>query len=187
MTSTSTSNVASTSGVPQRGQPGPFPVIVVRPATATIPAYLRRHRGCRRGANQLAAALTEQCRAVLKAGPSLDDDIWLDLDDPRRCLLFLPDRQVVEDLIRQAPVVAAAPPPGTVRIGRDLQGRPVVVLLHGPHWSLVLRRGHPDPAAWVFLGVADPCALRLHGGRELSVDWDEMTRDVYRILTGGTG
>ncbi|MEU7874291.1 hypothetical protein [Dactylosporangium sp. NPDC049140] len=184
MTATSTSNTGASAppaGVPRRGQPGPFPVIVVRPATAPVPAYLRQHRRCRRGANLLAAARTGQCHAVRTVRPS-PDDIWLDLDDPRDYLLVLPDRQVVENLIRQAPVVVA-PPPG----GRDRQARPIVVLLHGPRWSLVLRRGHPYPVGVGAPGEAGPCALRLHGTRELSVDRDGMTRDVYRLLTGDAG
>jgi hypothetical protein len=189
VTSTSTQPAvpaAPRAGASRSGQPGPFPVVVVRAATVTLPAYLRRQRGRQRGANQLAAALTDRSRAACVPGHSLDHSFWINLDDPHDYLLYLPARQVVDDLIRQARVLAAAPPPGAVRIGRDRQGRPVVVVLHGPHWSLVLCRAHPDPAAWAFLD-ANQYSFRFHGVRELSVDWDEMIGDVYRTLTGGTG
>nr|BFE56364.1 hypothetical protein GCM10020063_008900 [Dactylosporangium thailandense] len=110
----------------------------------------------------------------------------MNLDDPQD-LLCLPERHVVRDLIRQARVLAAAPPPGTVRIGRDRQGRPVVVVLHGLHWSLVLRGADPSPAVWAFLGPAGRHSFCCCGVGERSVEWDEMTRDVYATLSGGIG
>jgi len=60
---------------------------------------------------------------------------------------------VVGDIIAQAPVLAGAAPPGAVRVGRDGRGRPVAAVLHAPRWSLVLRRAHPNPAVWVFIGA----------------------------------
>ncbi|MGI5243374.1 hypothetical protein [Dactylosporangium sp. CA-139066] len=184
MTSTSTSPAGPSAS--RAGQPGPFPVFIVRAATVTLPGYLRRQRGRQRGANQLAAALTEQCRAAGNPGHEVDHGCWINLDDPYDELRSLTDRPVVADLVRQARVLAEAPPPGAVRIGRDRLGRPVVVVLHGRHWSLVLRRAHPTPAAWVFLD-ANGYRVRVHGVRELSVEWDEMTRDVYRSLSGSIG
>lgn len=99
----------------------------------------------------------------------------------------MPTRKVVQDIIEQAPVLAAAPPPGAVRIGRDARGRPVVAVLHAPQWSLVLRRAHPDPVVWAFIGAIGKFSFRFCGSRELRVAWDEMTRAVYTTLTGDSG
>jgi hypothetical protein len=169
------------------GEPGPFPVVVVHPATVTLPGYLRWHRRRQRGANRLAAELTEQCRAALQPGHGLDGGFGVNLDDPRDYGLYLPGRQVVCGIIRQARALAAAPPPGAVRIGRDRRARPVVAVLHGPRWSLVLRRADQYPAVWVFLGAADGYGLRFYGTGEVSTQWYEMARDVYTTLTGDTG
>ncbi len=167
--------------------PGPFPVVVVRPATATLPSYLRRHQPWQRAATQLAAALTEQPRAAVGPGHLVDDGIGVNLDDPHNLLLWLPGREPVANIIRHARVLSAAPPPGAVRIGRDHRGRPVVAVLHAARWSLVLRRAAAGPAVWAFLAATGQLSLRFHGIRELGAAWDEMTRDVYATLTGGTG
>ncbi|WP_432830892.1 hypothetical protein [Dactylosporangium sp. CA-092794] len=167
--------------------PGPFPIVVVRPATAILPGYLRRHQPWQRAANQLAAALTEQSRAALGPGHLVDDGMSVNLDDPHAFLLWLPGREVVGNIIRYARVLAAAPPPGAVRIGRDYRGRPVVAVLHAARWSLVLRRADPGPAVWVFLAAVGPLGLRCHGFGELGAAWDAMTRDVYATLAGGIG
>ncbi len=74
-----------------------------------------------------------------------------------------------------------------MRIGRDHRGRPVVAVLHAARWSLVLRRAAAGPAVWAFLAATGQLSLRFHGIRELGAAWDEMTRDVYATLTGGTG
>jgi hypothetical protein len=186
MTSTTTPRTAQTArrnGAGHGGKPGPFPVIIVRPATVTLPSYLREQRRRQRSANQLAAELTEQCRIDRHR---FVDQIGVDLDHPYDYELWFRDRQVVCHIIRQARALATAPPPGAVRIGRDRRARPAVAVLHGPQWSLVLRRACPYPAAWVLVGTSELC-LRLYGTRELSVEWDEMTRDVYTTLTGDTG
>ena len=185
MTSTSTPRT----GQPTRrtrarhAKPGPFPVVIIRPATVTLPHYLHEHRRRQGAANQLAAELTEQCRMDRHR---FIDQIGVDLDNHYDYLMWLPDLQVVSDIVGQARALAAAPPPGAVRIGRDRLARPAVAALHGPRWSLVLRRGRPYPAAWLLCGESEAC-LRLYGTPELSVDWDEMTRDVYATLTGDTG
>ena len=168
-------------------QTGPFPSLIVRPATATPPTYLRRHVRRQGNANRLAAALTERCRAGLGPGSLLEGDIWVDIDDPRDDWWYLPSRQVVDDIIAQAPVLAADAPPGAVRVGRDGRGRPVVAVLHAPRWSLVLRRVHPDPAGWVFIGATGKRGFRFCGSRARSVAWQDMTRAVYTTLTGDTG
>jgi len=152
----------------------------------TLPSYLRRHRRRQRAANQLAADLTDQCRTDIDPRHRVADGIGVNLDDPYDYLVWLPDRQVVCDIIRQARVLAAAAPPGAVRIGRDRWARPVVAVLHAPQWSLVLRRARPYPAVWAY-HAADGCGLCFYGTRELSIEWDEMTRDVYTTLTGDTG
>jgi hypothetical protein len=189
MTSTPTHQVVPSAqgrtGTPQCRQPGPFPALVVRPATVTLPSYLRRHRRRQRAANQLAAALTDQCRAAVGPGHGLDGSVGVSLDDPRDYLLYVPGRQVVCDVIGQAPVLAAAPPPGAVRIGRDRRGRRVVAVLHAPVWSLVLRRAHPCPVVWAFLRASEH-SFRFCGIGELGVAWDEMARHMYTTLTGDT-
>ena len=131
----------------------------------------------------LSEYLTEQCRIDRHR---FVDQVGVDLDNPYDVELWLRDRQVVGDIIRQALALATAPPPGAVRIGRDRHDRPAVAVLHAPQWSLVLRRADPYPAAWVLVGASELC-LRPYGTRELSVEWDEMTRDVYTTLTGDTG
>jgi hypothetical protein len=160
---------------------------VVRPATATLPSYLRRHRPWQRAANQLAAALTEQSRTAVGPGQLVHHGIGVNLDDPHSFLLWLPRREVVGNIIRYARVLAAAPPPGAVRIGRDRRARPVVAVLHAARWSLVLRRADSGPAVWAFLAATGQLGLRFHGIGELGAAWDEMTRNVYTTLCGGTG
>src|SRR5437762_1531931 len=71
---------------------GPFPTAIVRPATTTPPTYLRRHLRRQGNANQLAAALTEQCRAGLGPGSLLEGDVWVDIDDPRDDWWYVPTR-----------------------------------------------------------------------------------------------
>jgi len=51
----------------------------------------------------------------------------------------------------------------------------------------VLRRAHPDPAAWVFIGATGKRGFRFCGSRQLSVARQDMTRAVYTTLTGDTG
>jgi len=165
----------------------PFPVVVVRPATAAMPAYLGRACVWRGAANRLAAALTNQCRAGLGPGRLLRGGRWVDLDDPRSYLPHLPGRESVREIIRDAHGLAACPPPGAVRIGRDPRGRPVVAVLHAPRWSLVLRHGAPRPAVWAFLAATGRAGLRLHGTGELGLAWEQMTSDVYTTLIGDTG
>jgi hypothetical protein len=167
-------------------QPGPFPVVVVRPATITPPRYLRHQRRRQRAANQLAAELTAWSRSDLDPRRRFIDQIGVNLDDHYDYLMFLPDLQAVRDIIDQARALAATPPPCTVRIGRDRIDRPVVVALHAAQWSLVLHRACPYPLAWLLFGASE-LVLRPYGTRVLSVEWDEMTRDVYATLTGDTG
>jgi hypothetical protein len=185
MTSTTTPQTAQPARRRTRTQ-GPFPVVIIRPASTALPSYLREHRGRQRAANQLAADLTAQWRSDLPPSRWFVNHIGLNLDDPHDHLMWLPDGLDVRDIIRQARVLAPAPPPGAVRIGRDWHARPIVVVLHAPQWSLVLHRAHPYPAAWVLLGDNE-LSLCLDGTRELSIEWDEMSRDVYTTLTGDTG
>src|SRR5262245_31304964 len=102
MTSTSTQQTVPSPGhrtAPMCAQRGPFPVVIVRPATTTLPSYLRRQRRRQRAANQPAAALTDQCRGAVGPGHGLDASVGIDLDDPRDYLSYLPGRQVVCDII----------------------------------------------------------------------------------------
>jgi hypothetical protein len=170
----------------RREEPGPFPVVVVRPAARPLPRYLHQHRRRQRAANQLAADLTEWSRSDNHPRHGFIDQIGVNLDHPYDYQPWLGDHQAVDDIIRQAQALATTPPPCTVRIGRDRQSRPVVAALHAPQWSMVLRRACLYPVAWVLVGASD-LLLRPYGTRELSVEWDEMTRDMYTTLTGGTG
>ena len=119
---------------PRNRQPGPFPVVVVRPATTALPAYLHHDRRRQGAANQLAAQLTEFFRIDIQSRQWVDQ-VGVDLDDHYDYLMWLPDLHVVGDIIGQARALATAPPPGAVRIGRDRQARPAVAVLHAPQWS----------------------------------------------------
>ena len=169
-------------------EPGQFPVVIVRPATVTLPTYLRRHRRRVRGANRMAALLTEHSRAAGRPWPALDWGFDINLDEARDYLIYLTaGRDGLREVMRQARALAEAPPLGAVRIGRKRRGRAVVVVLHAPEWSLVLRRAQPYPAVWVFLGAAGGYSFRFYGTGELSTQWYDMARDVYTTLTGDTG
>ncbi len=170
-------------GNPQRE---PFPVVVVRPATITPPSYLRHQRRRQRAANQLAADLTAWSRTDMPPCDEFIAALDVNLDHPDDYPEWVGDRQAVSDIIDQARALATTPPPCAVRIGRDRQDRPVALALHAARWSLVLHRAHPYPVAWLLVGASD-LLLRPYGTRELSVEWDEMTRDVYTTLTGDTG
>ena len=91
-----------------------------------------------------------------------------------------------------APRVAADPAPGTLRIGRDLRGDPVAVLLHADTWSLLLRAARHDhaPRSWVFLDGYDTGHdptdgyFRLdHDSSALGVAWTDMVRTILAITT----
>jgi hypothetical protein len=125
---------------------------VVRTAAATLPSYLRRHRVRQRAGNLLAAALADQCRAAVGLGHCLDGSVGVNLDDACDYLLYLPRAAGGVRHHPPGPVLAAAPPPGAVRIGRDGRARPGRGgAARAGVEPLVLRRAHRCPAVWAFL------------------------------------
>ncbi len=163
-------------------EPEPFPVIVVRPATVKLAPYTRGHRRRQRAANQMAAALTEACREGTPPRPGVDWGVAIDLDDPRDYLTGV--RDLLRRIIDDGPVLAAAPPPGAVRIGRDNRGRAVVVVLHSAAWSLLLCPAQPHPRAWAFLGAYHGTALSIYPADDrLSMQWNDMLDTVFAVLT----
>ncbi|MFC0532111.1 hypothetical protein [Phytohabitans kaempferiae] len=80
-----------------------------------LTAVQRDRRGA---ANQLGHHLTEAARRGIN--PLVDKPMQM----PLRLVPQAPH------IIHAAPALAAAPPPDALRIGRDLRGRPVVVVLH---------------------------------------------------------
>lgn len=163
-------------------EPEPFPVVVVRPATVKLAPYTRRHRRRQRAANQMAAALTEASRDGTPPRPGVDWGMTINLDDPWDFLTGI--RDLLRSLIRDAPVLAAAPPPGAVRIGRDNRGRAAVVVLHAAAWSLLLCPARPHPRAWAFLGAYHGLALSIYTADErLNAQWNDMLDAVSAALT----
>jgi hypothetical protein len=79
--------------------------------------------------------------------------------------------------------LAADPPAGAVRIGRDPRGRVVVIVLHTAAWSLLLCPAQPHPAVWTFLDDRGRHALRFHGGDNLlRMQWTDMADAVCTAL-----
>jgi hypothetical protein len=161
-------------------EPEQFPVTVVRPA-ATVPAALTAaQRARQRRANHLAHDITECARNAVR------DDGHRDVGLPLSMHTIAEVNAAVREIIRDAPGLAAHPPAGAVRIGRDNRGRVVVVVLHAATWSLLLRPGRARPAAWTFLAAYDcELGLCLHSGRDLllQLQWDEM---LDAVLTGAS-
>ena len=149
--------------------PGPFPVTIVRPAMTALPPLTAVQRDRRRAASRLAAILTA---AAVRVKPPKHDTVDL----------YLPVDVAGEDIIREAPRVAAAAPPGAVQVGRDRHGRAVAVAVHGEGWSLVLdaatirNHGWRPPVTWVFLDRPDdPDRFEphdIHGRAYLATSFD---------------
>ncbi|MEU9505360.1 hypothetical protein AB0D32_03630 [Micromonospora sp. NPDC048170] len=122
-----------------------FPVTIVRPATITTPPLTAGQRERRQAAYRLGRELTEAARQARH--PLVDETI---LSTP---LNVIPEAL---DILATAPRIAAAPPPADLRVGRNLRGEPVAVVLHSDRWSLVVRppvavAGHRPPESCVFL------------------------------------
>src|SRR5205809_7858939 len=95
----------------ERRRPGPFPVTIVAPARVTLEALTPGQRERQRAANQMAHRITEASREG--AQPRLDGHLEVTLHHHPGL------RDGVATIIRDAPKLAADPPAGAVRIGRD--------------------------------------------------------------------
>lgn len=146
-TSDSPSTTAARTAVrrPRRRRPGPFPVIITRPATTTAAPLTAIQRRRRRIADQGGAELTAAARRGRRP----------DLEYP--CEASISDLPVASRIIATAAALAANPDPGAFRVGRDLRGRPVAVVLHAEDWSLLIRPARVgfDPTSWTFFNPGD--------------------------------
>lgn len=156
-----------------------FPVVVVRPATVPPTGQTASQRQRQRLANHLAHIITESTRNAMRDGRDTDFDLALSM------YAFPEVTDAVREIIRDAPDLAARPPAGALRVGRDNRGRVTVVVLHAPTWSLLVRPEQPHPAAFAFLDVFNSgLALRLDGDADLlQVRWDDM---LDAVLTAAT-
>lgn len=132
---------------PRRRRPGPFPVIITRPATTTGAPLTAIQRERRRRADQCGAELT--AAALQGRRP--------DLEHP--CEASVADLPKASRIIAIAAALAADSEPGAFRVGRDLRGRPVAVVLHAEDWSLLIRPARVGyaPTSWTFF---DPSPRR---------------------------
>ena len=108
----------------RRREPGPFPVTIVRPASISLAPLSAVQRERRQAASQLAAELTDAAvhgRRMYSTEP-----------------LFFGVNQTARVIIRDAPGIAADPPPGGVQVGEDAYGLAAAVALHAGTWSLVI-------------------------------------------------
>lgn len=159
----------------RRRRPGPFPVTIVAPARVTLQALTPDQRERQSQANQMAHRITEASREGIQ--PHLGGELTVSL---RR---YPHIRDIVATIIRDAPGLAADPPAGAVRIGRDNRGRVVVIVLHTAAWSLLLCPAQPRPAVWTFLDDLGRHALRFHGGDNLlRMHWSDMADAVCTAL-----
>jgi hypothetical protein len=180
------------------------PVDQVRPATVTLPPLTTAQRNRRRAATRLATDLTNTAvhgwtmrwanhevawcypRVYLATQPALDLD-----DDPDAYHQYV--EVTSDEIIRDAPGIAAAPPPGIVQVGRDRFGHPVTVVVHAERWTLIIHaarlgsHGWP-PASWVFLDRptdADDHETTVRYGRAYLATGFDDERDPHAV--GWTG
>jgi hypothetical protein len=159
----------------RRGRPGPFPVTVVRPATVAVEPLTPTQRARQRAANEMAREITEASRDGTR--PDLGAHFPLSLR------YYSKYRNTLQAIVPDALALAANPPAGAVRIGRNLRGHVVVAVLHATTWSLLLCPAQPHPAVWAFLDQFGPAALWFcSNGDLLSVQWTEMTDTVFTAL-----
>ncbi|MEV4511513.1 hypothetical protein AB0K00_21375 [Dactylosporangium sp. NPDC049525] len=98
--------------------------------------------GRRSAANQTAGEFTTAARQGRSSRVGATYDV-----------MWAIDIRQVTDIITDAPGLAADPTPGALLIGRDLRGRPVVVLLHADTWSLVIAPSRAGHAASSFVCI----------------------------------
>ncbi|MFI7075040.1 MULTISPECIES: hypothetical protein [Micromonospora] len=158
-------------------------MFIVRPATIPTPPLTAAQRNRRRAADQLASELTDAAR------------------QGRQChyseLAFVAPMNLIPEtptIIAEASQVAAAPPPASLRVGRNLRGEPVAVVLHGDRWSLVVqpnRAAADRPAtSWAFLdgyGQAFDMAYLVFCFDDdpsvLGVTWTDMINHVLALAS----
>jgi hypothetical protein len=166
--------------------PWSFPVTIVRPATTPLPTLTAVQRDRRRAASRLAASLTYAARGRSRRG------------HPDVVAGFVPWPETGSQIIREAPDLAAAPPPGAMQVGTNDQGRPVAMVLHADRWSLVLHAarirtyGWQPPVSWVFVDRPDDPDWHDEFGidyladsfdHEHNVAWTHMVTTVLALTT----
>lgn len=166
---------------PRRRCPGPFPVIITQPATTSTAELTPVQRDRRHTADQGGAELTAAARQGRP--PYLDHAVAVSISD-------IPQ---ASRIVATAPGLAANPAPGALRIGRDLRGRPVAVVLHAETWSLLVwpASGGHAPTSWAFLDGLDhvDCGLPRLGvtldddPSIAGVEWTEM---LAMVLTSAS-
>jgi hypothetical protein len=165
-----------------RRRPGPFPVTITQPATTTTKTAeltpVQRNR--RHAADQGAAELTAAARQGRR--PYVDSSFAVSISE-------------APQIIATAAGLAANPAPGALRIGRDLRGRPVAVVLHAATWSLLVRPAPAGyaPTSWAFVdgrlddlfGGCLPClGFTLDDDPSIaSVEWTDMLAEVLTLIT----
>lgn len=184
-TSHSPSTTATHTAVrrPRRRRPRPFPVIITQPATATVAPLTAIQRERRRIADQGGAELTVAARWGRR--PHLDHPHAAPISD-------FPE---ASRIIATAAALAANPDPGALRVGRDLRGRSVAVVLHAEHWSLLIRPSrvgyaptswtffdpHPDYLDAITVGSLVDSGFRFdHDSSVAGVEWNRMLVAVLK-------
>jgi hypothetical protein len=162
--------------------PWSFPVEIVRPATTPLPPLTAVQRDRRRAASLTYAARRRRARG----------------GHPDVAAGFVPWWVTRRQILREAPDLAAAPPPGAVQVGTNDQGRPVAVVLHADRWSLVLHAarirtyGWQPPVIWVFTDRPDDPDWHGEFGidylassfdDETDVAWTHMVTTVLALTT----
>jgi len=168
---------------PRRRCPGPFPVTVTRPATTKTAELTPVQRDRRRAADQGGAELTAAARQGRR--PYVDSSLAVSISEAPQA----------SRIIATAAGLAANPAPGALRIGRDLRGRPVAVVLHAATWSLLVRPAPAGyaPTSWAFLdgrlddafGGCLPClGFTLDGDPSIAgVEWTDMLAAILTLAS----
>jgi hypothetical protein len=150
--------------------PDPFPVTIVRPATVAVEPLTPAQRARRIEANRMAHEITEAARDGTR--PQLGPFIQLPLHRIARA----------GDIVRDAPALAANPPPGAVRVGRTARGHVVVAVLHATDWSLLLCPAGPRLEVWAFHDDFPDLAIWFYGDGDWCRQFDDMADAVYAAL-----
>jgi len=163
-----------------RRRPGPFPVTITQPAITKTAELTPIQRDRRRAADQGAAELTAAARQGRR---------------PYVYSNFAESISEAPQIIATAAGLAANPAPGAFRIGRDLRGRPVAVVLHAATWSLLVRPAPAGyaPTSWAFVdgrlddafGGLLPClGFTLDGDPSIvGVEWTDMLAEVLTLAS----
>ncbi|WKU03456.1 hypothetical protein [Micromonospora sp. HUAS LYJ1] len=168
---------------PRRQNNPTFPVVIVRPAMIDLPSTTAAQRHRRRAADQLAAELTDAART---GRPCLIKELILDAP--------MDEVPASTTIANEATQIVDAPPPAAVRVGRNLRGEPVAVVLHGDRWSLVIEAPptatRRPAASCVFITVLGPApdvpyvVFRFDDDPSpLGVGWTEMINHVLATAT----